>query len=144
MTFDAGVDVTVIPEKLLTPERDGPRRPARILLVGPSQHTLQGMGCFKAHMMRGRKRCSEMIYVVRRLQTPLVGRPAILSLNLVTGILGITGDKAFITVEYPELFNGLGMIKGCYHMELEDGAKPYSISTPRRVPIPLLPKVQQE
>ena len=95
-------------------------------------------------MMRGRKRCSEMIYVVRGLQTPQVGRPAILSLNLVTRILGITRDKAFITAEYSELFNGLGKIKGSYHIELEDGAKLYFVCTPRRVPIPLLPKVQQE
>ena len=78
------------------------------------------------------------------MQTYLVGRPAIQSLNLVTRILGITRKKAFITAKYPELFNGLGKIKGSYHIELEDGAKQYSMSTPRRVPIPLLPKVQQE
>ena len=55
-TIDIRADVTVIPEKLHTQERDGPLRPARIPLVGPSQHTLQVMGCFKAHIARGRKK----------------------------------------------------------------------------------------
>ena len=95
-------------------------------------------------MLRNRKKGEEMIYVVKGLQTPLVGRPAILKLNLVTHILGVTRDKAYITTEFPELFNGLGRMKGNYTIELEEGARPYSVSTPRRVPIPLLPKVQQE
>ena len=59
-----------------------------------------------------------MIYVVRGLQTPLVGCPAIQSLNLVTRIVGITRNKAFITAEYPQLFNGLGKIKGPFTLAL--------------------------
>ena len=46
-TIDIRADVTVIPEKLHTQEMDGPLRPAKIPLVGPSQHTLQVMGCFR-------------------------------------------------------------------------------------------------
>lgn len=37
--------------------------------------------------------------------------------------------------QYPDLFTGLEKIKGKYHIELE-GAKPYSVSIPRRVPYP--------
>ena len=142
--IDTGADVTVIPEELHIQERDGPLKPARIPLVGPSQHRLQVIGSFNADMIRAHKRCAETVYVVRGLQTPLVGRPAIQSLSLLTRILGINRDKESIITEYPELFCGLGKIKGSYHIELEEGAKPYSVSTPRRVPIPLLPKVQQE
>ena len=39
--------------------------------------------------------------------------------------------------QFPELFNGLGLIKGSYQIGLEE-VKPYSIMVPRRVPIPLL------
>ena len=45
---------------------------------------------------------------------------------------------------YPNLFKGLGTIMGEYHISLQDGAKPFAISTPRRVPLALLPKVKQE
>ena len=61
--IDTRADVTVIPEELHTQESDGPLRPARIPLVGRSQHTLKVMGCFKAHIARGRKRCSEMMII---------------------------------------------------------------------------------
>ena len=45
---------------------------------------------------------------------------------------------------YPSLFKGLGTITGEYHISLQDGAKPFAISTPRRIPLPLIPKVKQE
>lgn len=42
-------------------------------------------------------------------------------------------------------FQGLGTLKGePVKITLKDGAQPYSVATPRRVPIPLLPKVEEE
>ena len=35
-------------------------------------------------------------------------------------------------------------MSGEYHVTLKEGAKPYALSVPRRVPIPLLPQVKQE
>ena len=45
---------------------------------------------------------------------------------------------------YPKLFEGLGKLEGEYHIELKDDAKPYAITTPRRVPLPLMDKVKEE
>ena len=42
------------------------------------------------------------------------------------------------------LFTGLGRLEGNYHICLKEGARPFSLSTPRRVAIPLLPKVKEE
>ncbi|KAK7912494.1 hypothetical protein WMY93_012705 [Mugilogobius chulae] len=46
--------------------------------------------------------------------------------------------------EFPELFSGLGTIKGEYNIVLKPGAQPFSVSTPRRISLPLLPKVKEE
>ena len=35
-------------------------------------------------------------------------------------------------------------MSGEYHVTLKEGAKPYALSVPSRVPIPLLPQVKQE
>ena len=46
--------------------------------------------------------------------------------------------------QFPSLFQGLGKLEQPYKIELQDDAKPYALSTPRRVAIPLLKSVEQE
>lgn len=46
--------------------------------------------------------------------------------------------------EYPELFKGLGCWKEPYKISLQESAQPFCLYTPRRVPHPLLPKVEKE
>ena len=65
-----------------------------------------------------------------------MGRPGIESLNLIA-IINLLEDK-YIAM-YPNLFKGLGTINGEYHISLR-GAKPFALSTPRRVALPLMPK----
>ena len=45
---------------------------------------------------------------------------------------------------HPKLFKGLACIPGEYEIKLQDGAQPFNLTTPRRIPIPLLPKVKSE
>ena len=42
------------------------------------------------------------------------------------------------------LFEELGKLGGEYKIELMEGAKPYALTTPRWVAIPLLPQVKAE
>ena len=51
----------------------------------------------------------------------------------------IVGD---IPARFPELFDGLGCLPGEYTIHLSDNARPFVITTPRRVALPLLPKVK--
>ena len=44
--------------------------------------------------------------------------------------------------QFPKLFSGLGTLKGPYQIQLIPNAVPFELTTPRRVPIPLLPKVK--
>ena len=63
---------------------------------------------------------------------------------MISEVNSVDKSKEDIVAQFPELFNRLGFIKGSYQIELEEEAKPYSIMAPRRVPIPLLPKVKCE
>jgi hypothetical protein len=55
---------------------------------------------------------------------------------------GVNATKEQLTAQYPNVFHGLGM-EGEYCIQLED-AKPFTLSTPTRVALPLLPKVKDE
>ena len=45
---------------------------------------------------------------------------------------------------FPKLFKGLGNLGEKYRIELKSEAKPYALTTPRRIPLPLRSKVQAE
>ena len=52
------------------------------------------------------------------------------------------GYKNDVISDYPQLFTGLGEMHGTpHHIHLADNATPYSLSMPRRVPVPLIAKV---
>ena len=111
-------------------------------LSGPSQYQLQVTSKFTATLKYGTKEAKENIFIVKKLQRALLGRPGIESLHLIARIYSLQDDK-FVTM-YPNLFKGLGTITGEYHISLREGAKPFALSTPRRVALPLMPKVKQE
>lgn len=43
---------------------------------------------------------------------------------------------------YPEVFNGLGNVKIPYKIRLKEDAAPYALTTPRRIPLPLLDEIK--
>ena len=49
-----------------------------------------------------------------------------------------------VMASYPTLCQGLGSMSGEYVIRVNKDAKPYDICTPRRVALPLLPKVKAE
>ena len=56
----------------------------------------------------------------------------------------ILTNKATVVSKFPHLFNGLGRIKGAYHIPLKENAVPFALTVPCRVPIALMAKVQSE
>ena len=46
--------------------------------------------------------------------------------------------------QFSRLLSGLGKLEGDYMIKLQEGAKPFALSTPRRVPVPLLKPVKEE
>ena len=71
-----------------------------------------------------------------------MGRPAIKALNLISRVNFVDSSERFVNL-YPDLFTGLGALSAEYHIQLKHDLKPYPLTTPRRVAIPLMPKVKQ-
>ena len=85
------------------------------------------------------------VYVVQDLHMPLIGRPAIEALGLLVKVDVIGAEaKSHFTQLFPQLFQGLGKLQGQYHIKQKDNAQPFALTVPRRVAIPLLPKVKEE
>ena len=88
-----------------------------------------------------------MLYVVKGLKEPLLGRPAIEGLNLIARVnevsTGYTEGKAKEKV-HPNLFSwSWRNLKGSYKIKLKPDAKPHAIMTPRRVALPLKAKARE-
>ena len=122
--IDTGADVTAIPAKFYTQGQFSKLSRATKTLYGPGGTALKVNGKCTATLSKGNKSTQEEVYVVDGLRTPL---------------LGLTVKR-----EFPNLFSGLGKMEGEYTIVLRPGAKPFSLSTPRRISLPLMPKVREE
>ena len=143
--IDTGAEVTVVTEKvwesLGQPQLELPDRTLR----GPDNRAIPTLGKFTGTFTLGDRQVKSEAYVARGLTKSLLGRPAIQLLELIKCIATIDETTGFSPRdEFPTLFTGLGKLKGEYTIELRDDAQPFSLSTPRRVAIPLLKSVQQE
>ena len=139
--IDTGAEVTVISEKVWgsvgRPELTRSDRTLR----GPDSRIIPTLGKFLGTFKRGQRRAVGEVYVVKTLTNSLLGRPTIQDLDILKVIAAVNLSPKD---QYPSLFRGLGKLKGDYHIELRDDARPFALSTPRRVAIPLLKSVQQE
>ena len=77
------------------------------------------------------------------LKEPLLGRPAMEALKLIERVNSVDKENKY-KQEFPELFIGLGRMKIVYTIRLQENAQPFAISTPRRLPIPMKEKNQEE
>ena len=156
---DTGADVTAIPEKTFRSIfSDSVLQPADRVLYGPGRTKLETCGQFTTalHLDSNRngranhRQSRQQIYVVKNLTQALLGRPAIEALHVISRAnLNYVNDAprdklAEYKEKFPKLFSGLGKIPGKYHIDLKPDAKPYAITTPRNLALPLIPKVGDE
>ena len=113
------------------------------MLHGPAKHLLKVNGQFIGKLSYKQFTTHSEVFVVDGLQQPLIGRPAIEALNLLSRINIVSSSDKFVSL-YPDLFRGLGTFGAEYHIMLKQDARPFTLSTPRRVALPLLPKVKAE
>ncbi|MCG7865814.1 MAG: reverse transcriptase family protein [Candidatus Thiodiazotropha taylori] len=145
--IDTGACVSVISDKVYSQFGKLPLEKCSKKLYGPGNKELNVMGSFAEKISSDRHSAVERIYVVKGLERCLLGRPAIINLNLleikdqnISEVISLESIKQ----KHPNLFRELGTLDGEYHITLKEGAKPYALAVPRRVPIPLLPKVKEE
>ena len=111
--------------------------------MGPGQNQLKVSGQFTSKLTYQNSVADEQIYIVKQLQKLLLGRPGILILDLIARVHALHEVDKF-SVRFPKLFQGLGTLHGEYRISLQEGATPFALSTPQRVPLPLIPKVKLE
>ena len=141
--IDTGADVTAIPPKEFSKLKGITLTQACKVLHGPAKHPLKVNGQFTGKLSYKQFTIHNEIFVIDGLQQPLMGRPAIEALNLLSRINIVSSSEKFVSL-YPDLFRGLGTFGAEYHITLKQDAKPFTLSAPRRVALPLLPKVKAE
>nr|XP_058955069.1 uncharacterized protein K02A2.6-like [Pocillopora verrucosa] len=144
---DTGADVTVIPPSVyhsLVPKPSLSK--CTKTLMGPCKHKLCCLGNFTAKLCVDEKVIRELIYVVKDLERPLLGRDAAQELKLINRVDTVSSDdyKTRMASKHPQLFTGLGQMKDSYTITLKEDAKPFAISVPRKVPLPLYQKTKDE
>uniref|UniRef100_A0A3B3HH25 Gypsy retrotransposon integrase-like protein 1 n=1 Tax=Oryzias latipes TaxID=8090 RepID=A0A3B3HH25_ORYLA len=143
--IDTGADVTAVSETLYKEGQFGKLEKPTKVLRGPGGSRLQVQGMFTANLHKNNKNTKEDIYVVKGLSMPLLSGTAAIALQLVARVENIILDStATVKREFPRLFSGLGKMEGEYNIVLKPNAQPFSLSTPRRISLPLMPKVKEE
>ena len=142
--IDTGVDVTIITERVYRELQPTPALSSSSkTLIGQAETTLPVRGCFRGKIQKADKSLEQEIFVVDGARQPLFGRPAIEALKIVE--LEQEVETTDFIAKFPSLFKGLGNLDGPdYEIKLKPDAKPHALSTPRRVPVPLLSKVKDE
>ena len=142
--IDTGAEVSLISEeqykKIGSPTLSQPNK----TLKGPSNYPLPTTGCFSGILIHGHREVQEEIFVVQNLRHNLLGRPAIQALELAVRVGAIFNQHMSPIKLFPQMFTGLGKLQGEYAIKLKPDSKPFAISVPRRVAVPLLKKVRDE
>ena len=81
---DTGADVTVLPEENYQPGRDGVHETTTRKLSGPVRNELKVLGKISGYIKHGGEHTLQDIYVVRGLMRPLMGKPALEALQVIT------------------------------------------------------------
>ena len=148
--IDTGAEVTAISKEayktLQKPQLDPPGK----FLFGPSRQPLKTAGQFLGTLSYKGKEVKQHVYVVNGLKTNLLGLPAITALSLAVRTDAVETktqqrvDETDIKKQFPSVFQGLGNLGEEFQIHLKPGAIPYSLFTPRHIPLPLRPKVKEE
>lgn len=134
--IDTGADVTVIPESVYKKLKPTPALiQSSKSLFGPAHTTLMGV-------IKREESSLQEIFVVTGACLALLGHPAIETLKIVQKVNAVEAEE--VKEKFPNLFKGLGKLDGPDYLKLKPDAKPHAITTPRRVPVPLLSKVKEE
>lgn len=145
---DTGSSETVISPELRIKLKLPNRIEVNEELLGPCGMILPGSGkCKNIKMTWQNKTLTTDIYVLENQKTPLLGLTECEAFDIVkwhkeTQILQIS-HETHPEDEYPQLFKGLGVMKGEYNIKLKENAKPYAVTTPRHISIPIRPKVEK-
>ena len=142
--INTGAEVSVISQRAHQEIGSPTLQPPQRTLQVPCNHALPAKGQFTGKLCRGERGVDQEVFVVGKLRRPLVGRPAIEALDLMKHIKAVQDPKMSLIDQFPDLFRGLGKLEGEYTIKLQEGAKPFALTVPRRVAVPLMKPVKEE
>ena len=145
--LDSGVDVSVLPASFYNSLKPSVKlEPTNKVLLGPCNYKLNCIGKFQAKLTANQKCIHNEVYVVKGLERPLLSRYVSQSPNLINKVVPISSEeyKNNIVNQYIDLFKGLREIESEYKVNLVKNSTPFALTTPRKVPLPLLSKTKQE
>lgn len=138
--IDTGVDTTVMTEEAFSKLRQKPKlNKSRPTVYSPGGK-VRCVGKFLATTTYKGQKYQYWITVVKgQYVSNLLGKAVAKHMGLVARVNAITSDLT------SDVFGEIGLLN-CepVKIELTEEAVPYSVNTPRRVPFPLLPKVEKE
>ena len=134
----------MIPASVYKESEHGSLKPSNQCLNGADQQPLQVIGSFTGSLSHDNIETAKEGFVIKGLSMPLVGRPAISTLNLVSRVTLTQAGQTEIAEQFPELFKGLGQMTGKYQIKLQPKTTPFALITPRLIAIPLKPQVKKE
>ena len=135
--IDTGADVTVLPDRFFS--KSSPliqKRDKKLFVPGESKINVLGRVCnhgSRWSFIRPRSLCCCW------LERATFGKTC----NWGTEI-DRESQCSWYMKEFPELFTGLGRMKNDYTIRLQENAPPFAITAPRRLPLPMKGKVQEE
>ena len=143
--LDTGAEVSAISEETHKTLRKAKISPPKKPLYGPSKQQLNCIGQFKGKIRYKGKYSSQTIFVIKGLNSNLLGLPAITALNLVARLdMAVTDITSDYRKQFPSLFRGLGNLGDPFEIHLKPDAVPHCLYTARHVPLPLRDKVKLE
>jgi len=135
---DTGADVSVISESVFRSLKPRPKLTKSNAVLHTPGGRVESLGQFIVHVHREEKKISFRLFVLKGKTDNLLSRDAAVRLGLVKRIdANEVSNMAFGEIGAPVKTDPV-------KIELEPGIEPYSISVPRRIPLPLLPKVEAE
>ena len=141
--LDSGADITCISEAQFS-EKFGTLEVVKSKVSGPTGDKLSMLGKVNVSLSYNGKTLNTDVYVIKGLSRALLGRPVLEPLGVLKRIQAIKNENSQWMDRYPQLFSGLGTMPGDYKISVVEGAEPFSVSVPRRVALPLLPKVKTQ
>ena len=145
--LDSGADITVVPVNKYTSLGNKVKLvPSNKVLLDPCRYKMDCVGKFSAHLKVDKAEIHEDVYVIKDLETSLLSRQSAEQLQLITRVQSVESKeyKASVTAKYPELFTELGKMEDEYTIKLTDDAKPFALTVPRKVPMPLYQETKVE
>ena len=103
---------------------DAPLKYSQKCLRGAAGTQLTVVGKFQAIIKSKDRSSKQIVYVVKGLKHPLLGRPSIQALNVLPHIDSVTEESEFIT-KYPTVFSGLGQYGTEYQIEIKPNTSPW-------------------